>query len=223
MTLIEIVIALLIVALLFSAVVMGVGALTGSSAKQATSELAGVIRSLYDTAALSGKTCRLVFELPPTKESEEPVRYRAECAAGNVTTSANRDDSLREDTQEAVDRAKNGGKSRFDELRSDSTPSLQEVMGQEKQRVEAATKFSEFTSPTIEPRDFPGSVQLSIWTAKQRDPVNHGLAYLYFFPQGFTERAMLHVRQGSNVWTLTVSPLTGKTAVVAEELEIPRS
>ena len=89
--------------------------------------------------------------------------------------------------------------------------------------MDGPTRFSEFTAPNIESRTFPESVKLSIWTAKQKEPITSGLAYLYFFPQGFTERAMLHIRQGSNVWTLTVSPLTGKTAVVAEELEVPRS
>jgi general secretion pathway protein H len=33
----------------------------------------------------------------------------------------------------------------------------------------------------------------------------------------------VYVRQGDNVWTLTVSPLTGKVNIVAEELEVPRS
>ena len=68
-TLIEMVVALAIVAVLFAAVVIGVGALTGAKAKESATELSGVIRSMYDTANLTGKTCRLVFELP---ESEAP-------------------------------------------------------------------------------------------------------------------------------------------------------
>ena len=43
-------------ALMFSAAAMGVGALTGSRARQAAGELSGTIRSLYDTANLTGKT-----------------------------------------------------------------------------------------------------------------------------------------------------------------------
>ena len=49
------------------------------------------------------------------------------------------------------------------------------------------------------------------------------LAYLYFFPQGYTERAQITVRQGNNVWTLLISPLTGKTSIVDGEPEVPRS
>ena len=78
LTLIEIVVALSIITLLFAGVVMSVGALTGAKAKESSTELAGTIRSLYDTAALSGRTCRLVFTLPPEKDDETPVTWRAE-------------------------------------------------------------------------------------------------------------------------------------------------
>ena len=53
--------------------------------------------------------------------------------------------------------------------------------------------------------------------------VDSGLAYLYFFPQGYTERAQVYVRQGNNVWTLPVSPLTGQASIVGGELEVPKS
>jgi general secretion pathway protein H len=102
-------------------------------------------------------------------------------------------------------------------------PTLLELMAQEKERVEAAAKYSTYTSPEIEPREFPKAVKVSVWTRHQRDAVGSGIAYLYFFPQGFTERAMVFIRQGNNAWTLVVSPLTGKTSVVGDQLEVPRS
>jgi general secretion pathway protein H len=224
LTLIEISIALLIAAVLFSAVVAGVGALTGTKAKAAASELAGVIRSLYDTAALTGKTCRLVFELPQPK-SEDSVKYHAECAESGVTTSRDREADLKEENKAREDEKRLGGR---DERRnftrsSDSEPSLQDLMEQEQQRVEEAARYSAYTGEEIEARELPGSVSLSVWTRQQRKPVDSGVAYLYFFPQGYTEKAQVYVRQGDNVWTLTISPLTGKVNIVAEELEVPRS
>jgi general secretion pathway protein H len=53
--------------------------------------------------------------------------------------------------------------------------------------------------------------------------VKNGQAFLYFFPQGYTERAQIWVRQGKNTWTLSISPLTGKTAIVSEDLEVPHT
>jgi general secretion pathway protein H len=224
LTLIEITIALLIAAVLFSAVVAGVGALTGTKAKAAASELAGVIRSLYDTAALTGKTCRLVFELPQPK-SEDSVKYHAECAEAGVTTSRDRETDLKEENQARDEEKRLGGK---DERRnftrsSGSEPSLQDLMEQEQHRVEQAARYSAYTGEEVAPRELPGSVSLSVWTRQQRKPVDSGVAYLYFFPQGYTEKAQVYVRQGDNVWTLTISPLTGKVNIVAEELEVPRS
>ena len=221
MTLIEIMVALMIAAVLFSAVVVSIGSITGTKAKAATSELAGVIRSLYDTAALSGKTCRLVFELPEPR-SEGRTRYRAECAAGNVTTSRDRDTELLEGNRSADELARVGGDARRD-YRTDTGPNLNEELAGERDRVEKAAQFSEFTAPELEPRTLPSDVRVSVWTRQQREPTEKGLAYLYFFPQGFTERAQVYVRQGDNVWTLKVQPLTGKVDVVGEALEVPRS
>jgi general secretion pathway protein H len=224
LTLIEITIALLIAAVLFSAVVAGVGAITGTKAKAATSELAGVIRSLYDTAALTGKTCRLVFELPQPK-SEDSVKYHAECAEAGVTTSRDREMDLKEENK-ARDEEKRlaGREERRNFTRSSgSEPSLQDLMDQEQHRVEQAARYSAYTGEEIEARALPGNVSVSVWTRQQRKPVDSGVAYLYFFPQGYTEKAQVYVRQGDNVWTLTISPLTGKVNIVAEELEVPRS
>jgi general secretion pathway protein H len=223
LTLIEISIALVIAAVLFAAVVVGVGALTGSRARASAGELAGTIRSLYDTAGLSGKTCRLVFELPGPK-SEDPVRYRAECAAKGVTTSRDRDADLQADTRQAEETAKNQGRDTRHNYRGEnSAPSLQDLMAEEKERVESAARYSAYTTSEIAPRELPDGVSLSVWTRHQRATVESGLAYLYFFPQGYTEKALVYVRQGDNVWTLDISPLTGKVTIVPEALEVPRS
>jgi general secretion pathway protein H len=223
LTLIEIMIALIIAAVLFSAVVVSVGAITGSKAKASAGELAGVIRSLYDTAALTGKTCRLVFEIPDPK-SEAATSYRAECAAAGVTTARDRDAALKEESR-ARDDEKRQGRDERRNFRSSGSgePSIQELMEQEQQRVEQAARFSQYTAEEVAPRELPSGVSVSVWTRHQKTAVEQGVAYLYFFPQGYTEKAQVYVRQGDNVWTLTVSPLTGKVAVVAEELEVPRS
>lgn len=224
LTLIELSVALAIVAVLFAGVVMSVGALTGSKAKAAAGELGGVIRSLYDTAALSGKTCRLVFQLPPEKDENGAARYWAECASGNVTTRKDRDEALRDEARAQEEKEKDKGRSssRTTESSSDDTPSLQELMGREKDRVDSAATYQQYTAPEIEARELPANVRLSVWTKHQRQPVKSGLAYLYFFPQGYTEKAMVIVNQGDNAWTLTISPLTGKVSVVSEALEVPR-
>jgi general secretion pathway protein H len=222
MTLIEIVVALGIATVLLGTAVMGVGALTGTKAKEASVELAGTIRSLYDMAALSGKTCRLVFDLPDARQDEGAVTWRAECAKGNITAGAKRDDELREanaaDKRDPRDQDK-----RLRRMDSDEAPSIQELQAREKERVDAVAKFSEFSSQDVATHTLPSSVRVEVWTHKQRLPVKNGHAYLYFFPQGYTERAQVWLRQGRNTWTLSISPLTGKTVISSDDLEVPRT
>jgi general secretion pathway protein H len=219
LTLIELTVALAIAVLLFSGAVMGIGALVGVKAKSAAGELSATLRSLYDTAALTGKTCRLVFALPDPRDEDASTRYWAECAAGAVTTTKDREGELKERSSERKE----------DERRASSLSTgedgerLKDLLSHEKDRVEGAAKFAEFTTPEIEAREIPSSVRLSVWTKHQREAVTSGAAYVYFFPQGFTERAQIVVSQDDNAWTISVAPLTGKTSVVAEALEVPRS
>ena len=63
-TLIEMTVTLAVAAVLFAAAVVGIGALTGAEARASAGQLAGAAQSLFDQAALTGKTCRLVFDLP---------------------------------------------------------------------------------------------------------------------------------------------------------------
>jgi general secretion pathway protein H len=235
-TLIELTVAIAIAAGLFAALVLGLGALTGARARKAMGELGAAARSLYDTAALSGNTCRLVLLLPRDDSAE--FAYRAECANGPVTSAMDRDQEIRDATKAAVEeyRKKSRGSAR-DAPSPAPTPSaygssaygstssgstLLDVLDSEKIRVEKAAAFSAFTTPEIQPRKMSG-VRVSVWTSHQRAKIDSGLAYLYFFPQGYTERAQVTVRQGKNVWTLLVSPTTGKTSIVDGEPEVPKS
>lgn len=227
LTLIEVTVALGIIVVLFAAVVMGVGALTGAKAKESATELAGTIRALYDTAALSGRTCRLVFELPEEKEKVGAVTWRAECAKGGVTAGAKRDDELRDANARGKrtkdERRRDEEDARFKPLASAGAPTVQELQAREKDRVEEAAKFSSFSNDHVTEKTLPSNVRVEVWTQKQRQPVKHGTAYLYFFPQGYTEKAQVWVRQGDNAWTLTISSLTGKTVIHNEDLEVPRT
>ena len=235
-TLIELTVAIAIAAGLFSALVLSLGALTGARAREAMGELGAAARSLYDTAALSGNTCRLVLLLP--KDDSAEFAYRAECASGPVTSAMDRDQEIRDATKAAVEayRKKSRGSAR-DAPSPAPTPSaygssvygssssgstLLDLLDSEKIRVEKAAAFSAFTTPEIQPRKMSG-VRVSVWTSHQRAKIDSGLAYLYFFPQGYTERAQVTVRQGKNVWTLLVSPTTGKTSIVDGEPEVPKS
>lgn len=220
-TLIEMTITLAVVAVLMSAAVIGVGALTGAEARSAAGSLAGAAQALFDQAALSGKTCRLVFELPSERSERQNVVYRAECAEGAVTTARDRDRALQDANAAAAQVAQRDARI----LTTNGigrSPSLEELLSAERQRVESAGAFSAYTNAVIEPRELPSSVDLEVWVRGQAGYTDEGLAMLYFFPQGYTEKAQVRFTQGNDTWTLVLEPLTGKVRVVPEALEVPR-
>ncbi len=221
-SLIELTVAMAVIAVMFAMVVYSLGSLTGAKAKESSTQLAGVIRNLYDTAALTGKTCRLVFQMPEERDEAGRTRYRAECAKSGVTASGKREDELAKDNVKQREKSKETeAQKRFRRLDDESASTNENLAAQEKKRVEDAAKFDTFASDEVKEVVLPSNVSLEVWTQKQRTTVKHGLAYLYFFPQGFTEKSQIALRQGSNVWTLTVASLTGKTVIHTGELELP--
>jgi len=222
-TLIEMTVTLAVVAMLMSAAVLGVGAITGAEARSAAGQLAGTVQALFDQAALTGRTCRLVFELPTRRETDARISYRAECAESGVTTSRDRDQALKAES----DRRRDADRARPQDERilnpPDGPRSLEQLLTEEEERVSRAGAFSSYTDAVIEPRTLPSSVKVAVWVRGQKEYVEEGPAMLFFFPQGYTEKAQILFTQGNDTWTLKLEPLTGRVTVVPEALEVPRS
>ena len=61
-----------------------------------------------------------------------------------------------------------------------------------------------------------------MFTPRQREPYRKGRAYLYFFPDGHTERAIVRLNDGDDFYSLVVHPLTGRVEVMSGKVDIPR-
>ncbi len=202
LTLIEITIALLIVALLVFVAVPSVEAVAGIRAREEAGKLSGAIRYLYGHAALTGKTCRLRFDL-------DEQAYAAQCTEQRFTVSGEKEKS------------REGRKLEEEEMRGSSytSSSVQdELIGSAealREKVERQAEFSDFTDEELRPHAMPSGANLAVWTARQTERYTQGEAFLYFFPQGHTERAQIYVSDdaGDDVYTLTVSSLSGKVRV----------
>ena len=72
-TLLEIGIALVVLALAFSLALPGLEAVTGARMRSAAGHLSSSMRALYSEAALTGRTCRIAFNL-------DDRSYAVECA-----------------------------------------------------------------------------------------------------------------------------------------------
>ncbi|AKU91325.1 pilus assembly FimT family protein [Vulgatibacter incomptus] len=198
-TLLELLVVIGVVVALGMAVIPSIEAVMGVKTREEVGKLAGSIRAMYGEAALSGRTCRLVFDLDETL-------WWPECGAGRVRV------SQREESSRGA-RVEEKAKDKW------TTEEEKEAMAE----VEAKRAFAPYESGSLAPnRRLPeGTTFESVWTQHQTEPYTKGKAYLYFFPQGQTERAYLHVGDGRDTYTIIVNPMTGRTKVVGEKVPVP--
>ncbi len=207
MTLIEIMIALAVVASVVLVAVPSMEAFAGIRAREEAGKLSGAIRFMYGQSALSGKVCRLTFDL-------DGRTWWPECTEGQFTLEREKERTL---GGKAVEETKRYPR------RSSSSSGLKDEGELLRERIEKKAEFSSFQTEEFGKHKMPEGADLAVWAAHQRDKYVKGKAFLYFFPQGHTERAQIYVSSGhGDVYTLAVSALNGKVKVVDSELEVPR-
>jgi general secretion pathway protein H len=200
MTLIEIGVALAVAGLMLAVAIPAFSAITRAQLRQKSGQLAGAIRALYGSAAIGGHTCRLVLDL-------DANAYWSECAKTNVRLSRE------------GERSQNGARiaARGEEL------TVRDAMSEEeREKLELAQKSAFAPSPDIPKTELGGSVKFAdAWVQHQPERYVTGKSFLYFWSSGLTEEAAIHVSQGDDVYSLIVSPLTGRVRIVSDRADAP--
>lgn len=203
MTLLEIGIALAIVAGLIAVVLPSLSSVARVQLRQRSGQLAGGIRSLYGTSVVAGRSCRLAIDL-------DANAYWSECAQGSVRLAAEGERS-RSGAREAT---------REEELLATAAQRGDNLSDEERTRVELARKSAFAASNEIPKTELGGSVRFAdVWVSHQPERYVSGKAFLYFWPTGVTENAAIHLAQGDDVNTLLVSPLTGRVRIVSGRVD----
>lgn len=206
-TLLEIAISLAILVMAISVAMPSLESLTGARMRSAAGQLAGSLRALYDESALTGKTCRMAFDL-------DARTYWPECAPNGVGISSAKEESR--DGKRYIDEGKQKEEQeRMEDLQRDNPVEAQ---------IEAKTPFARYEDETEHRVQLPDGVSFGwVWTPHQTQKYTAGDAYLYFFPQGNAERGMITLTHSDDAVTVSVSPLTGKVKLTQGELEVPKS
>jgi general secretion pathway protein H len=194
-TLVELMIAVAVVAVLAAAVIPSVSSLSGADARKAAGELSGSLRFLFDTAALRHATCRMVLDL-------DGRAWAAECAPRLVGVARGAGPEAEAATEEELQR-------RFpDEEDAD------------RRRLLASSRFGAFSDALLKRRELPGRTELrSVRVEGRREPITEGQAYVHFFPGGQAERAFIEVADGATLYTVVVEPFSGRARVVTGPVE----
>ena len=214
-TLIEILVVLVIVALISGMSIRGLRALAKSDLRASTSRLSGAMRYLFDRASATGKYHRLVidvdegrywaevsddrFYLPREPETESTQKKLAEAAAA-----LNEKDRRRAEMSEAA-----GG---FD---------MSKVQTQDFRPKGA--RFGAFKETALKPVKMKNTLVMDVYTPRMADPIIHGRAYIYFFPLGQAEPAIVHLSDPARqtIYSLVVHPITGRVRILGEYVKPP--
>ena len=203
MTLIEIGVALCVAGLMLAVAIPAMSAVTRAQLRQKSGQLAGALRSLYGAAAIAGHSCRLVLDL-------DGNAYWSECAKSNVRL------------DREGERSQNGARvaTREEELQQDSR---RDGMSEEdKEKLALAQKSAFAPSADVPKTELGGSVKFAdVWVQHQQERYTTGKAFVYFWSSGLTEEASIHLAQGDDVFSLIVSPLTGRVKVLGDRADAP--
>ncbi|HVV48834.1 MAG TPA: prepilin-type N-terminal cleavage/methylation domain-containing protein [Polyangia bacterium] len=227
-TLIEVMIAVGVLALVATIGVKGFRTVTKSNLRSSASHLSGAIRFLFDRASVTGKYHRLVIDLNEGKYWAEVSddKFYAPNQAESVADRQKRED--KEAAQDEADRkrkekedalyGKGGGNNLFSSYTASSSFDMSklEVGDFHPKRP----RFAAFKETALKPVTLNKLRIASVYTPRMTEPVTSGRAYIYFYPLGQTEPAIVTLTDasGENVYSLVVHPLTGRVRIYNQEV-----
>jgi general secretion pathway protein H len=234
-TLIEILIVLAIVGLIMTLGVGGLRRLARSDLRGDTTHLAGAMRFLFDRASTTGKTHRLVLDL-------EGGRYWAEVTDDKFfvprdtetpdQTRRREADEAKDDEEKAAAQEKASKSAAADMFGSSSTSSsgLPLNSSYDPAKLDIGefkpkrARFAAFKEMALKPVKLKKRVVLrSVYTPRSTEAVTSGRAYIYFFPLGQTEAAIVELSDpdGDTIYSLVAHPITGRVQVYNQEVKPP--
>lgn len=201
MSLIEILIVLGIIAGFTAFVMGGIADNAKRNMRSTSSFLIRTVKYSYTQAALTNTYYRIAFSL-----SAEPQTMRIEMSTEPFYI-------VRDDDEAEALRLENEERLSEEELAETSSG------------AQGAGSFQELESDLFDLKELPDDIKIaSIQTREQAEAIEEGDTYLYFFPKGYTQFAVIHLSDIDETafMTLVVNPLTGVVEVYSEYIEFDK-
>ena len=224
-TLIEVMVVFAIIGLMAMATTQGFRSLRKADLREASTQMSGAMRYLFDRASTTGKIHRLVidmeqgmywaevsddkFFIPREAESEEALRTREDREADEDEEEARK--------RERADREAQMGKS----APSGSSFDLSKLEVGDFRPKRA--RFAAFKDLALKPVRVKKTKIQSVYTPRVTEPLTSGRAYIYFFPLGQTEPAIVTLSnpEGETFYSLVVHPITGRVRIYNQQVQPP--
>jgi general secretion pathway protein H len=196
MTLIEIIVVVIIIALAATGITYSLSALTRANLRSSCMTVTAGARYAYNRAISQGNTVRLVFDLDTDQMSFEEAHGRVTLARLDDATRAELEDG---EDGTAVDPWAAAQARLSDTLR----PSF------------GASPFTAIPGRRYQARPLASGIAIQqLIVPHEPEPRTEGRGAIYFFPGGQTEHAVLWVADGNDrVYSIELHPLTGRTRV----------
>lgn len=214
-TLIEILVVLAIVGILAGLSIRGLRSLARSDLRASVSHVSGAIRYLFNRASTTGQYHRLVIDI-------DAGRYWAEVSDDmfylprdpETESSVKKLAALEADLDEKDARRKEMAVAAGD-------VDMSKVLPMDFRPKKA--RFGAFKESNLKPVTLKNTVVMDVFTPRVADPVTKGRAYVYFFPLGQTEPAVIHLSDPTQqtIYSLVVHPITGRVRIYNSYIEPP--
>ena len=215
-TLIEILVVLAILVFVVAGATLGLSSLTRANLRSAAVMIAAAVRTGYTRAITQGHPVRLVLAIDGGKVWLEETEDRLvlsrnagdDDAAGSSVASDDTAGAESAPTGPTPDTTFALGASTF-------------VVGDNNTPRYRGAQFQRLEGKRFEPREMPSGTRiLAVYTAHAEGRKETGTQYLFFWPGGQTERAVIQVADGDGTtYSIVVHPLTGKTRIEAVPVE----
>lgn len=205
MTLIEILVVMVVVALLTGTMLLGSGYFGGMQQRMAASLIVSAVRKGLSVANATGKPTRLALDFTAR-------RVQLQQSGSALVIPKSKAMTEEEEKAYAEEVAKNA-----------ILESEQIVQGLRKHRPDFIPINALGQDGDLPGRSLGTRIELRlVETEHDEEPIVEGVAYLYFWPGGVTERAVVQLGEGSNEGlTVVVSPLTGRARIERGRVPFP--
>ncbi len=210
MTMIEILIVIVLIALLMGTLVFGSGIFGGANRRAAATLVVAGVRKGLAHANTTGKPVRLALDLAAGRMVIEQASSNEALVGDDEDDDEEEDPSaaalMLADAEALADQILSGGG------KHDPGFSTVDILGQDGEGPGRAVGS--------------GVKIVKVQTEHDEDPLVDGVAYIYFWPGGMTERAIVQIATSNDDesgLTIEISPLTGRAEIKRGLLDFPES
>lgn len=210
-TLFELLIAISVVGLMVGIVVTQVDDWFDKNIKETSNKLSSTIRYLHDKASSQNLYIRLVFDFEKNSywveaTSEQFLLTSKEVQEAEAEEAAAEAEEEEDEKEEVITEGEDGEEKTVTTVKKYRTPTF--------------TAVEEFLLKSVK---LPDGVYLKdVYTSHDKGPVSIGQAFIYFFPNGYIEPAIINLRDEDDElnYSIKINPLMGTTSIESEYREL---